>query len=82
MGNIMKAKITRIGNSKGIRIPAKLLKECDIKDVVNISTKGNSIIITPTKESRKGWGEAAINLMRTQNEILHIPDDIINEEAS
>ncbi len=43
----MEATIIRIGNSEGVRIPAKMLKACSLKhgDSVNITACGNRIII-------------------------------------
>ena len=43
----MEATIIRIGNTEGVRIPAKMLKACSLKhgDSVNITACGNRIII-------------------------------------
>ncbi len=76
----MKAKVIAIGNSKGVRIPSKVLKECGISDMVEMKVKGKSLVITPVTQTRRNWEEAAKQLMLTQKEQLHIPDDINNEE--
>lgn len=47
----MKASIIRIGNSKGVRIPKALLEETKLKDSVDITIKGDSIIISPLHEN-------------------------------
>jgi antitoxin MazE len=75
----MKTKITRIGNSKGIRIPAKVLEECGITEHVDLVVKGKSIIITPIKSPRSGWDNAAAKLAQKKQDHLIIPDDISTE---
>lgn len=54
----MEADIIRIGNSKGIRIPASMLKQCGIDKKVVIKVDGNTITLTPARAPRQGWEEA------------------------
>jgi antitoxin MazE len=54
----MKVSITRIGNSKGIRIPKTLLKQLKVEDTVELEAEKDRLIIRPVRESRKGWGKA------------------------
>lgn len=52
----MEANIIRIGNSKGVILPSKLMKLIGLKEKVSIDVKGNQIIITPAeKKVREGW---------------------------
>ena len=53
----MLADVVRIGNSKGIRLPAYILKECNITDMVEMEIKDGKIIIIPIEQPRKGWDE-------------------------
>ena len=54
----MKTNIVRIGNSKGIRLPKSVLKQCHLKDSVEIEIEGNALIIRPVHAPRSGWSEA------------------------
>lgn len=54
----MEADIIKIGNSKGIRIPASLMKQCGIAKKVKIEVNGNAITLTPIRKPREGWEEA------------------------
>jgi len=55
----MRARIIKIGNSQGIRIPKTVLQQCDIQKEVDIEIKGNLIILKPLhKKAREGWSEA------------------------
>jgi antitoxin MazE len=51
----MLAKIIKIGNSQGLRIPKTLIEECNIQKTVAIKVHKNSLVITPCNEIRKDW---------------------------
>jgi antitoxin MazE len=53
----MKAQIVKIGNSQGIRIPKPLLLQTGLKKNVEITARGDSIIIRPARKPREGWLE-------------------------
>lgn len=54
----MRARIIRIGNSKGIRIPKPMLDETGITDEVEIETMDGQIVIRKVRRARAGWDEA------------------------
>jgi len=54
----MKINIVRIGNSRGIRIPKSLLKQCHLDDEVELEPKGNCLIIKSLAKPRTGWDDA------------------------
>ena len=55
----MQTQIRKIGNSKGVIIPATFLAQVGFKDAVDISVKNQQVIISPsvkhTKKPREGW---------------------------
>jgi len=53
----MLTDVVKIGNSKGIRIPAVILKECQIADKVEMEVQDGRIIIIPFSKPRKNWSE-------------------------
>ena len=81
----MRSKITRIGNSLGIIIPSKILKEMSLKekDVVSMELRGPRLVIGSVQEiedpfaaiSHGGWydnPEEADEIMREIEESRHI----------
>lgn len=58
----MKARIVRIGNSRGIRIPQPLLKQTGLSEEVDISVEGNRLVIASAEPEpvppRTGWAKA------------------------
>lgn len=72
----MKADIIKIGNSKGIRIPASLLKECGIDKKVEIEVSYNNIILKPIKSPREGWATAFRKMAKQGDDQILIPDEL------
>jgi antitoxin MazE len=58
----MKAKIVRVGNSLGIRIPRPLLEQTGLEGEVEIEARGDRLIVRPTSRPRAGWAEAFRNM--------------------
>lgn len=71
----MKIDVIPIGNSKGIRIPKPILKQCHIEETVDLEVEGDHIIISPDKEiPRQGW-DNAFKAMHSNNEDRLVVDD-------
>lgn len=76
----MLSHIISIGNSKGIRLPATLLRQCNIADEVELLAGSNEIIIRPVAKSpRAEWGKA-FALMRERGEDSLLIDDALDVE--
>ena len=54
----MKARIVRIGNSKGIRIPKPLIEQNGSSDEVTIEAEGDRLVIRAARGPHAGWGDA------------------------
>ncbi|WP_425363461.1 AbrB/MazE/SpoVT family DNA-binding domain-containing protein [Candidatus Tisiphia endosymbiont of Hybos culiciformis] len=66
----MHAEIIKIGNSKGLRIPKVFLKQCKIKNVVNLIVKDHALIITPYEKVRVGWEESFQLMAKNEDDYL------------
>lgn len=55
----MKARLVRIGNSRGVRLPKPLIDQAGLTDDVELQLRGNTIVIVAQKRPRSGWAEAA-----------------------
>jgi antitoxin MazE len=54
----MKAKIIKIGNSRGIRLPNELIKTYNLDQEVSIELKEDCIVLKPVEvDPRVGWEE-------------------------
>lgn len=71
----MRSTIRNIGNSKGIILPQKVLKQCFIEDEVTIEVQDNAIIIRPATDiKRKGWAESFKEMAKNEDDTLLISD--------
>jgi len=72
----MEAEIIRIGNSKGIRLPAYIIRECKIKDKVQMEVKDGKIILIPVTQPRKEWGKNFMDMRRNNDDTMLIEDEL------
>jgi antitoxin MazE len=56
MGMVARARIVKIGNSQGVRIPKLLLGQLDLGEV-ELTVEGDRLVIRPVRCSRYGWDE-------------------------
>jgi antitoxin MazE len=54
----MRARIVKIGNSQGIRLPKPIIEQAGISGDVDIVVENEKIIISPISKPRAGWEEA------------------------
>jgi antitoxin MazE len=55
----MKARLIRIGNSRGVRLPKPVIEGAGLQEDVELRVRGNTVVIGPPKRPRVGWAEAA-----------------------
>jgi len=72
----MRARVIKIGNSQGLRIPKPILEQTGIMDDVEIEVEKNQIIIRPVKNVRDGWDDA-FKIMGEKGD----DESIINDES-
>ena len=53
----MRINLVKVGNSKGVIIPAAILASCGLKDAVELQIKGKKLVIEALKQPRSGWFE-------------------------
>jgi antitoxin MazE len=58
----MKARLVRMGNSRGVRLPKPLIAQAGLTEEVELEVRGNTIVIVAQNPPRSGWAEAARRL--------------------
>jgi antitoxin MazE len=66
----MRARVVKIGNSQGIRIPKPLLEQTGIIGDVELEVDQNQIIIRPVLNPRAGWNDAFIAMAEDNDDVL------------
>jgi len=69
-----RTRIVRIGNSRGVRIPKRMLEEGGIEGEVTISLEEGTIVIRSASRPREGW-EEQLNLMVAEEGIGEFPTE-------
>jgi antitoxin MazE len=54
----LRVSLTRIGNSRGIRIPKPLIAQCGLGDQVELRVTAEGLVIAPHRPMRCGWKNA------------------------
>jgi antitoxin MazE len=57
----VRVALTRIGNSRGIRIPKPLIAQCGLGDQVELRVTAEGLVIAPHRPMRSGWKNAFVN---------------------
>lgn len=70
MSKTIRAKIIKIGNSHGIRIPRVLMEQAGLYQVVEMRVEGDSLIIHSVREAREGWGAQFAEMAKNRDDIL------------
>lgn len=71
-----KARIVRIGNSRGIRVPKVLLDQAQLPDEVELHAEPGRLVVQGARHPRMGWAEAA----RAMSKQGH--DDLLDEPTA
>jgi antitoxin MazE len=66
----MRLELTRIGNSRGIRIPKPLIAQCGLGDVVEVRVTPEGLVIAPHRAPRHGWKQAFAAPLPAKQEML------------
>lgn len=59
---VVRAKLVKIGNSRGIRLAKPLLEVAGLADEVEIEAAPGVLTIRPSVHPRAGWAESASSL--------------------
>ena len=54
----MKARLVKIGNSRGIRLPKAIIEQAGIEDEVELEAQKGRIVIRAKRNPRAGWEES------------------------
>ncbi len=66
----MKARLIRIGNSRGVRLPKPVIEEAGLQEDVELQVRGNTVVIGPRRQPRVGWAEAAKQMHEAGHDTL------------
>ncbi len=53
--------LTKVGNSRGIRIPSAILDQIDLEGELDLVIQDGALVIRPASRPRQGWEETFTN---------------------
>lgn len=77
----MRVGLRKVGNSKGIIIPAPLLAMLKMTDEVELRQEGQRLVIEPVQATRSGWAEAAVKIADANTEAEIWPAEFSDENS-
>ncbi len=75
----MKVNLVSIGNSKGVRIPASIIKECGLGDELEMRVEDGVIMLAPVRSLREGWAESFKKMAANGDDAALLDDALENE---
>ena len=66
----MKARVVRIGNSRGIRIPKTVIEQCHLHGAVDLEILQGQLVIRSAAKPRAGWDHAFEQMHRQGDDQL------------
>jgi antitoxin MazE len=66
----MKARIVRIGNSRGVRLPKTLIEHAGLPEEVELLAEPGRIVVKAIRRPRAGWAEAAQRMRQRDGDHL------------
>ncbi len=70
MNMMIRTKVVKIGNSRGIRIPRTVLEQAGLTDEVEMIVEGNKLIIQASRHPREGWEERFADMAKQGDDAL------------
>ena len=77
MNGAVRARVVKVGNSKGVRIPKAILEQLGLDDEVELSVSGNQLVIRPGKRPRADWDEQ-FKLMASRGDDRLLDDQAVS----
>lgn len=69
----------KIGNSQGMRFPKSVIEQCGFEGELELSVKGETLMVRAKRKPRDGWAEDARACATAGDDALVLPDTMANE---
>ncbi len=65
---LMEITVTQIGNSRGIRLPAAMLKKYGITDTILLEERPDEIVLKTKKDKKLSWKETFAEMAKSNED--------------
>ena len=75
----MKVNLISIGNSKGVRLPKSVIRECGFGEQVEMRVTKGVVVLATAHALREGWNNAFEGMAASGDDALHLPDTLSHD---
>lgn len=72
----MKVNLVPIGNSKGVRLPSSVIKQCGFGEQIEMRVENGTVVLAPLRHPREGWDDAFARMARDGDDAPLLPGDM------
>jgi len=70
MASVIRARVVRIGNSRGVRIPKVWLEQLGLGEEVELAVEQDELVIRRAHRPREGWEDAFRSMAKQREDRL------------
>jgi antitoxin MazE len=78
MAMMIRSKVVKIGNSRGIRIPRTLLEQAGLTGEIEMTVEGNRLIVHAAHQPRAGWAARFAEMAEKGDD--HLLDEAVSTQ--
>ena len=69
--------LTKVGNSRGIRIPRAILEQVNLEGELELIVKEGTLLIRPATNPRQGWEDTFVNASMNLKEDSELTEPLV-----
>ena len=74
MSAVVKARLVRIGNSRGIRLPKVLVEQAGLTEELELEVRRRQLVVRSRRQPREGWEERFREMARRGDDRMLWPE--------
>jgi len=75
----MKTRLVKIGNSRGVRLPATVIEACGFGEELEMRVEKGAVVIEPAHSAREGWDQAFRAMSEAGDDAPLLDEEAANE---
>ena len=72
--------LTKVGNSRGIRIPRAILEQVDLEGELELIVEEGALLIRPAANPRQGWEDTFVNASLNSKEDSELAEPLVGNQ--
>ena len=77
---VVNVHLTKVGNSRGIRIPRAILEQVNLEGELELIVQKGALLIRPATKPRQGWEETFVNASMNLKEDSELAEPLVGNQ--